>query len=450
MVESASLNRMEATALVALAVLAALTVGCATAPTPAPSGRGDAVDRAFLPSPESGYPRSLSAAEAASLRSAHAGLLGRESPAATVEVARVLLEANPALDPARVLWAQAEFVAGRPAEALAAAAAVAERFPDYVAAQLVVGRSAENLNRVETAFETYLRVATRSEAAERRANELRPRAVEIVANRTRDLLAKGRVEEAAESLALLGSWAPDEPDTLMLEADHAAAVGAPILELDAVKRLLELQPSEDLVRRRARLEMEAGDTGEGLRILKELTQRYPGDAELAAELERAKFSWRLELLPADARDLLRLPELTRADFAKLLFWLFPDVRYGRASAGRIASDILDHPYRQEMARVINLDLMWVDSSLHLFYPSRPLTRDEGLEVVLRILARRNPQPACLGSDDPAVRMSVPRRCALAARCGLLIEAGDCLPEAVASGKFVESIGFGALDILGAE
>ena len=54
------------------------------------------------------------------------------------------------------------------------------------------------------------------------------------------------------------------------------------------------------------------------------------------------------------------------------------------------------------------------------------------------------------SSDLTARMSVERLCRLAARCSLIAEPGDCLPEAIASGRFVESIGFSALEVLGIE
>ncbi|MCP4203807.1 MAG: hypothetical protein GY769_17955 [bacterium] len=433
-----------------LASLAILAAGCAVPTAPAPTTGLESREAAYLQSPLIGYPRSLSASEAETLRSAHRSLLAGENAAAVAEVALMLLEANPDLDPAQILWAQSDFISGHYAAAFDRAHPVAERFPDYLGAQLVAGRSAEKLDRIKSAFEAYRRIADRSGLANRRAEELFPRAIEIAVLRTEDLLEKGRVEEAGAELEQLESWASDEIRTLELVARYSAVAGAPERELTAVKRLIEFDPSDELLRRRARLEMEAGDAGEGLRILEELTRQNPEDYELALELDRAKFRWRLDLLPAEVRGLLELPELTRADFAKLLFWLFPDVRYGRSSQGRIASDILDHPHRQEIARVINLNLMTVDSTLHLFHPERSLRRQDGLESVLRILSRRRPRPACLGSADPSLRMSVERLCALAARCGFFPESGDCLPEATASGRFVETIGFAALDVLGAE
>lgn len=427
-----------------------LAVACAPAPAPRSSGVERHPEAAFLPDPLRGYPRSVGASEAESLRRGHQQLVSGRGTTGVVESAEALLTVNPELEPAIVLRSQAAFVDGDYAAAYEDAEPVAERHVDYVAAQLLVGRAAEKLDRIAEAFVAYQRIAPRSGLADRKAEALRGRAIEITANRAEDLLSRERLEDAEAEIEKLAAWAPNDVRALEATAAFAAKAGDSARELDAVRRLLELEPSTELLRRRASLELEAGEAGEALRILEELQAQNPDDPELARELERAKFRWRLKLLPSEVLVLLDRPELTRAEHAKLLYWLFPDVRYGRSEEGRIASDILDHPHRQEIARVANLGIMRVDSTLHLFYPERVLSRRDALESVLRILSGRRIRPACLGDSDPRARFSAPTLCRLSARCGLLTEPGDCLPEAPASGRFVEVIGFGALEISDAE
>ncbi len=432
------------TTLAALALLA----GCATVPAEAPQRTRAPRDSAYLPSPMTGYPRSVGASDAEALRRAHQALVSGGDSASARDVARALLDSNPDFEPAWVLRAQAGFVDGEFELALTQARPIAERHPDYVAAQLLVGRAAEQLERVPEAFEVYSRIAARSELARRQAETLRTRAVEITGNRVEELVSRRRLEDAAGEVERLEAWAPDEARTFELVARYAGEIEDSARELAAVRRWILLEPSTELSRRQARLELEAGDSGEGLRILKELSEREPNDTELAMDLERAKFRWRLNLLPEDVAQLLTRPELARGDYAKLLFWLFPEVRYGRPSEGRIASDILDHPYRQEIARVVNLGLMRIDPTLHLFHPDLALNRRDALQSVVQVLGARRPRPACLGDADPQVELSVDTLCLLSARCGLLPETTDCLPEANASGLFVEGIGFAALEIVG--
>ena len=71
----------------------------------------------------------------------------------------------------------------------------------------------------------------------------------------------------------------------------------------------------------------------------------------------------------------------------LLYWLVSQVRNSRPTAGRIATDVLDHPHREEIVRVVNLGLMEVDPTQHRFYPGSPVRRGQALRVVLRTLAR---------------------------------------------------------------
>ena len=105
---------------------AVLAAGCSTAPAPASKSSARPAETSYLPSPLSGFPRSLSASEAESLRVAHRSLLAGENPATSVEVARGLLEVNPDLEPAHLLWSEADFVLARYGEAYARAAPIAQ------------------------------------------------------------------------------------------------------------------------------------------------------------------------------------------------------------------------------------------------------------------------------------------------------------------------------------
>ena len=81
------------------------------------------------------------------------------------------------------------------------------------------------------------------------------------------------------------------------------------------------------------------------------------------------------------------PEINKGELAVLLFWLVPDVRNSRPTAGRIATDVLDNPHHEEIVRVVNLGLMDVDPTLHRFSPGAAVRRGLGLRVALRTLAR---------------------------------------------------------------
>ncbi|HLE83713.1 MAG TPA: hypothetical protein VJG13_05190, partial [Thermoanaerobaculia bacterium] len=203
--------------------------------------------------------------------------------------------------------------------------------------------------------------------------------------------------------------------------------------LAAVARLLARAPERpELLVRRAELELEVGDASAGLQILQRLADQNPGDRALQEQLEQAKFRWRLSLLPGHVREIANRSELTRGDFATLVHWLIPRVRTARPPAGRIAVDILEHPRREEIARVVNLGLMDVDATLHTFSPERPVRRTTALLALLRAIEALAPPAACLPS--PLGRSpSQETVCSAAARCRLVSDPGDCLSGATLSG-----------------
>lgn len=434
--------------MVAVSVVSALAVGCTAGPTPTSRKGAPHREAAFVVSPLAGYQGRASAAEVERLRESYDEMITGKGTEAARSAGRALLSRNPTLAPAALLMAQAAYLDGDAQSAYERAAPIAAEQSEYIAAQLLVGRSGERLQRIKEAFEAYSAIADRSGPAARRAGELQPRAVDIAGNRVEEFLGRGRLEEAGTELEFVERWDPEAKRTYELVMGYAAVTGDAERELGAVRYLAAQNPSTGLRRRQAALEMAVGDSGEGLRILEELVAEEPEDQELTRDLERAKTRWRMGLLPEDVLTIMKQPVLTRADLAKLLFWLFPEVRYGRAEQGRIASDILDNPHRREIVRVVNLGLLDVDSTLHLFHPNRGLRRGETLASVLRVLALRRPSPACL--SEPEASTSRGDVCALAEQCGLISAAGQCLPESPASGTFVEATGFAALDILGGE
>ena len=147
---------------------------------------------------------------------------------------------------------------------------------------------------------------------------------------------------------------------------------------------------------------------------------------------------------------MRQPRLDRGEFAAVLYWLFPQVRYGRSETGTIASDILDHRYRQEIVRVVNLDLVAVDPDLHTYRPDDEQTRAAALLALLRLLETQTPRLSCLGPPGSLAETVDEGVCATAARCGLVPEPGDCLPLAHISGPEAFEMSRGAVGQLGIE
>ena len=103
---------------------------------------------------------------------------------------------------------------------------------------------------------------------------------------------------------------------------------------------------------------------------------------------------------------------------------------------RIASDILDHPERDKIARVLNLGLMEVDPSLHRFEPDRLLTRLEALRSLLELVMRAESALACTAELAINPHPSRGAICSAAAGCRLIGDAADCLPKGTVAGTVV--------------
>lgn len=385
-------------------------------------------ERAFLVDPFEGWSGPELADLEIRIRDLHEALVstgdGRAAAAARVEGEEILAE-NPGYHPAAVLAAQSDLYLTDFDGAFGRVDPVVAQIPLYTAAQLVRGRAAEGLSRIAEAYASYRAVADLSGAAAERAAVLEPRAVEIVGRRFRDALDRGELDAAGRFLERLRSWAPDAPDTLEGSLSLARARDDRSAELAAVTRLLQLDPDRlELVERRGELELEVGDPSRGLQIFQGLAEANPNDARLQERLEQAKFRWRLTLLPAHVQKISLEPELTRADFAVLVHWLVPRVRTSRAPASRIANDILDHPRREEIARVVNLGLMEVDSTLHTFSPGRALRRERALAALLRAVKVLGGGAECPGADT----------CAAAVACGLVADPSACADPAPISGS----------------
>jgi hypothetical protein len=382
-------------------------------------------ERAYLLSPFEGYAGAVDPARRERIARAFDAMITTGSVAPARQAASELLGVEPSFAPAKVLAAQVDFAEGNGQAVVVRLLAVGDAQPNYTASQLVLGRAAELAGDVPLAYSAYRAIAARSGKAFERTGDLHARALRIVGERLQAALrGKGpdRLAEAERDLALLRAWGPGELPTLEGARALAVARGDARAELEAVKGLAARQPADlALLERRADLELQVGDPGAGLKLMQEIADRHPGDPELQEKLHLAKFRWRLSLLPADVRALAVKAELSRADLTVLLFWLVPEVRYAKATAGRIATDILDHPHREEIAHVVNLGLMDVDANLHRFSPEAPMRRGAALRSLGRLLTAFGKPAGCAESAGGAAAPP----CELAAQCGLVEGADAC-------------------------
>lgn len=410
----------------ALILLALLLGSCATAPqrpafSPPPSDLSQ-----LLIDPTAG----AAGDDFEWVRRIHAALLTTGDAAAAEATLLALLERRPDFAPARVALAQALLVGGKAPAALAevqiAGAAAG------TAARLVEARALEVTGRIAEAALVYAEVAPELGAAREAAQRLAPEAGDRLAARFAAALDRGRVDEARAALVELEKLQPGAARTLELGLAWAQAAGDAPRELDTLRRLTPgSQGSLEWRLRRAELELELGEPAVGLSLVQGLASAAAAEPELAERVHRAQFRWRVLNAPERVRRAARVPQLSRADAATLLYWLAPRVRTQRGGEARIASDILEHPAREEIARVVNLGLLGVDETLHVFSPERPIRRSELLRALVE-LASWDGGTACAGGSA-AVLAGGEALCAAAADCGLIPEAAECLGGGTISG-----------------
>ncbi len=426
-----------------------VAVSCATGGRKAPPELVSRADRYYLVSPLEGYPLSLGSDVRLQLENAHRALVEQGDRRAVDQTVARLQERNPDLAPTRVLQAQSDFVIGLHQEVLDELAPVVGQHPEYVAAQLLYGRSSEVLGQLVQGLEAYQAIASANALAKSRALELGPGVAQEMAERIEEDLARGHIAEARTGLSSLQTWAPDSTVTFEMSARVARATGDEVAELEALRRLASRKVDDlALLQRQAELELEVGDPAAGMRLIEELAASNPQDLAIQEELAEARFLWRIQLLPAEVRTLAEQQELTRGDFAVLVYWLFPQVRYGRSSSARIANDILDHPQRDSLVRIINAGVMEVEPSLHRFDPYRPLKRHEALSAMLSLLASKRPPFACL--EGAGSFSSSQGTCSASQACGLVGNVSDCLPEATVSGSAALEICRSTQELMGIE
>ncbi len=418
------------------AVLLAVVLLCAScaerqppAPPQAPPETAASVllhrERPYLLNPLEGYAQNIDPIRRDRLSRAYTDLVDNGSVAAAADTASDLLGVASSLAPAKVLAAQTDFAQSHFRAVVDRLLPVGDAQPNYTASQMLLGRAAELLGDVPLAYAAYRAIAPRSRKALERTGDLHARALQIVAQRLDAALrgtAPDRLAEAQRQLALLQAWAPGEPPALEGARALAVARHDPRAELEAVKGLSARAPDDrELLERRSTLELEVGDPGTGLKIVQDLAERHPGDAELADKVRYAKFRWRLSLLPADVRAMAAKPEISRADFSVLLYWLVPTVRYAKPGAGRIATDLLDDPHREEIVHVLNLGLLDVDPNLHRFSPAATVRRGVALRCLARLLTGFGSHLTCAQqAGGPAANP-----CSLAVSCGLITDDDAC-------------------------
>mgnify|MGYP003552756302 CR=1 FL=1 len=409
----------------------AVAVACSPVKTAAPSPGVESTLRPFLLDPTVDCAAGLDEGVSSELQRGYRELMRSGDAADALRVAEEAVARDPALLAAQAFRGEALLVAAKPREAASQLQPLASAATECLPLALALGRAQEEMGELPEAFVAYRAAAGRSATAADRARTISARALEIVRNRFSEALRAGRREAAAWHLSRLERFWPNSAATLESAMEMARAAGDTRAELAAVKALLASRPADsDLALRRGQLELAVGDPGAGLALIEALAAAKPADPALQVELARAKFSWRLLNSPEQVRGLRDKVVLTRSDFAVLLYWTVPQIRTARPGAAQIASDLVDHPSRDEIARVAILGLMTIDETMHRFSPDAGLRRTDAVAALLRLIAGNAPGGGCQASRA-ANREEL---CQAGVDCGLMDDRDLCQAGAGVSGS----------------
>jgi tetratricopeptide (TPR) repeat protein len=304
---------------------------------------------------------------------------------------------------ADVGWIEATVLAGRPKDALKpcedALSAGEPTLPLLVACGEARAGSGDDV----AGYELYTRALAerpRRRGIEQRGRELRRRASQSLMVRAMTEAAQKQFEPARAQIARAIELAPDSAALRVAAGEIEAGAGDRTRAIQRYREALERDPGDRSLREKvADLALEGNEFGLAASLFDELAQADPRYRSRSAE---ARLAFRVANWPSAERDAARSEHLTRAGAARLVWWMFPEVREARLSSGIIASDVIGRRDTRSLARAVGLGLLDTDHDTHRAHPDSPLTLPAAARLSVRLLALLKPSgpEPCAGIRHP--------------------------------------------------
>lgn len=366
--------------------LLALAGACAPADTPAPVVVPSGEDR-YLIDPRIGYTGPVPEGVDERFDNAWRWALAGEEAEARRRLDEILRR-NPEYLPAALAVAAIDLRAGRIAEARATVDAIRQRDDAYLAARTYEAEIATREGRIREAAELFREIAA-APAAPVVANE---RLLQLETTLFEKLYAEAQAAPDAEAVRLLREALTIRPDALEPRILLAQKLTAQ-RQFDEARR--ELDPLLNTAADRTEVQELLAEIDFGRGRYEEAIARYERlarrtrDQRYQQRLDVIKREWSAANMPAHFRAALGSTSLSRAEFATLLFWTVPSVRFAQnLGTPPIAVDIQDVAGREEIIRAIALGLYDVDPVTRRVSPYRPVTASRLLQHVVRTLVLR--------------------------------------------------------------
>ena len=291
--------------------------------------------------------------------------------------------------PAALLAAALDLRAGNVDAARTAVRSLEERYPEWTTAQAYEAEIALADHQTRRAWEIERALATRADAPP----QVRERLGEIEKRLFDELYHAALSAGDADAVAALRQALLVMPNAsaarvllaqkllALKQYDEARATLDPLLNSSEVDRT-------DVQETLAEIEVGRGNYEQAI-VRYERLARRESDPRFARRLEQVKEQWNAANMPPQFQRAIATDSVTRSDFAVLLYWLVPSVRFAQnVSTPPIAIDLGDAAGREEIVRAIALGVLQVDPVTRRVNPTTPLTEAMLERLASRVLAVR--------------------------------------------------------------
>jgi hypothetical protein len=323
----------------------------------------------------------------------------------------------PGYAPATLLQAAVDVRSGK----LDEASALIARLPSWTASSVYAAEVALARGDVRGAYRMYQQIANPPEISAARTADLQKRLFD-------QLVAENSIASLREALEL----EPGATAARMLLVqkllvtkswDDARRELDPILNTADVDR-------PDVQEALAEIEVGRGLYQQAIVRYDRLVKRT-NDPRYTNRLNAIKEQFTLANMPPQYQHAMESDAITRADFATLLYWTVPSIRFAQNVAPPIAVDLdADVIGREEMIRAIGLGIFPVDQVTRRASPNTSLTAIATVRATARALAVRGAGCAREGGNDPQKVL---------AACGINDPTIGTTPDAPVTGRFASDM-----------
>jgi Tfp pilus assembly protein PilF len=299
-----------------------------------------------------------------------------------------LVSKNPEYQPAQLALAAIDIREGNLSIANATVSRLLQQRPHWTAARVYLGEIAIAQNRTRDAYEIYRSLASAPDAPPTAIERL-----ELLEQRLfEELYTAAQTAPDTESIRLLGealTFNPASIEARVLLArrlvaqrswDEARAALDPVIGSEQPER-------DDVEELLAEIDAGRGRFQDAITRYERLSRRTR-DPRYTRRLEDIKEQWNAANMPLQFQAALESDAITRGDFAVLLYWKVPSVRFAQnLPTPPIAIDI-DVLGREEIIRAIAVGLYDVDPVTRRVNPSRLITAASLSRLAARILSLR--------------------------------------------------------------